>query len=157
MTIINNTFSGLFTSDQGQAPYSSYQLETSYQMDNGYRQLSVGTAAPGPCELVKLHAAIGRKIITFSITRKSKRPVVPAIDPDTTDQVLESAIITPSAPQPTADGSNVEYGVTGVYTYLLLTPLITGDELPMGNIPALTGQFDTYVLDDNDTSDLIAP
>jgi hypothetical protein len=162
--IINNSnpAQGIYSNDQVLNPYLQYDVTISYVMDGGRRQLAVGglpdpNTRSTPCEIVGVSAAFGKKVVAFTCVRQGDLPSVPAIDPDSPAQVLENSTVTVHPPKPTVDGTNLLFQVTGAYTYILLTPLASGDTLPLGRVPALAGNFNDFSLTVRNTDPNIAP
>ncbi len=110
-----------YTSDDEKYPYLVYDVYVTYSYDSGLRQLPVSDTGEAPADVVRLHAPISRKVVTFKARRLGAKPDAP--DPTSTDpnEVLESAVVTPAVPLP-GDGTWT-WEIAGRYEYFLLRPL----------------------------------
>jgi hypothetical protein len=152
------------TQDQVQAPYLTYECDTTYAFDNGILTLPMSgvtgasttqttsqlpaqeSSTPAyptgtyedrqPCVIIQVHEPIAKKIVTFSCTRIGVPPVAPSPVSTDPNDVLESAVVKAMAPKVGQDGVTRIYGLTGVYTYRLLQPPFpTTDNLEGGATP----------------------
>lgn len=126
------------------APYRSFACTVEYQWDTGWAQ--VPTAGPDPadpatpsCQLVKLHASYGTKVVRYWAVRDGAQPALPSPVPSPgaggDNLKLLSAAVTPSVPEPLDGGTAYRYEVRGEYRYALLSPLTDATGFPVGSGP----------------------
>jgi hypothetical protein len=127
----------LGTTDQHQiAPYLVQELHTVYVGDEGLLQVPLGVpfaagSAQIPSKVVRTHAPVMRKIVTYNYVRLG---LIPAIPPPETDdpnlRLLEHRRNPVASFQ--VGNSLFAYAVTGEYEYAVLTPLTSQDAMPFG-------------------------
>jgi hypothetical protein len=133
-----------YTDDHLAFGYLMQESSVDYEVDEGLLQVPVGSPFPSgspqlPCKIVRVHAPIQRKIVTYTYARRDLPPLIPK--PETTDsnlRLLKHVRLfwgyTEIAP-----GVHVHLR-TGEYHYAVVTPLTTQDRMPGTDNPAYKPQ-----------------
>lgn len=151
---------GLFSSENATGPYVRQDQTVSYDGDNGLLQVPVGAPVVSggpkiPCKIVRAHAPIMQKVVTYLYQRLASLPRIPTPEPDDSNQVLLEHRRIPMSPTPWGNGSQMLYSVMGEYIYALQMPLTTDDAMPIGLGPAF--EDDGTVESEIDSSDYDDP
>jgi hypothetical protein len=131
----------LFTDSHQAAPYTRFTMRIRYLYDDGRLQLPI--AAPPPVNrgdvnarpkssIVRTHAPASRASVEWTATRLGAAPDLP--HPEVPEQArgwfLTSAEIVVEAAALQADGLTQEFKVSGVYVYLMDTPVWAPTDAP---------------------------
>src|SRR5262249_28144161 len=91
--------------DQQTGPYAVFSAATTYEYESGLLQGAVAKipASPGAppvrAKILRFAAPIGRRIFSWMISRIGKKPLLPSPDTNDSNEILESAKISPLAPE----------------------------------------------------------
>lgn len=133
----------LWTTEAIQFPYEHYEVRTFYSYDRGIVKMPVAAPDGTPAAIVKVCAAHGTKVIAYAASRKVNKPALPALEPDSANQVFKFEHHENRALQSEPDGATLFYSFAGFYVYELLTPLSPnvnpGDTLNFAQPPTFTG------------------
>lgn len=128
------------TQDHLDFPYLVQQLVVDYYGDEGLLQVAVGAPFVSggekvPCKIVRTHAPIMRKLVTYNYVRIGVIPVVPPPETDDPNLVLleHRRLFWGSWQEGTAIP---RYARSGEYEYAMRVPLTTNDVMPFGRNPA---------------------
>lgn len=168
----------LWSSDHYQAPYGTYDVQTTYRWDSGTIKLPVAAAPVPPtplptgpgavtpaaypaAEIVQVYAPTGDKVVRWQARRTGLHPLIPdPFNPSAgssppyggylpPNQVLRAFSIVVQSPTLLGDGNTHEYIVSGVYAYDLVTPLAPGDlQYRLGGPPYDVSAVDTLAAAD---------
>lgn len=101
------------------------------EYDPGVRQIAVAGPPGTACEIVRVHAGVGRKTVTFASTRTGARPTLPSPEPVSSNEVLLGLHVKPYVPALFEDGPP-QCRVEGSFTHALVKPLTHKDNIAMG-------------------------
>jgi hypothetical protein len=141
----------------GEPPYNKYQMDTRYYTSRSMLMApyasptsqSQGSGGSGDptVAVFKVAQPTTKVVVTFSAERVGAHCQIP--DPYTNNPnfVLLSSDLIPSAPQVAPDGYTLIFCCSGQYTFGALTAVGQGDNLGMGLLPWVAGNFIDYVVD----------
>jgi hypothetical protein len=130
--------STLWTAEHQQHPYTQYIIKVDYLWDNGVLQLPMAEPAEGTlveCEVVHHCAPYGKKVVSWTATRAGVKPILPDPTPQDDNEELEGFVVSPLSSVLQADGVTKMYKVTGVYTYILKTPVPPSSGFQFAAVP----------------------
>jgi hypothetical protein len=156
----NTVAFGFYDPANALAPYLVQDQTVSYEGNNGMLQVPVGAPVVdgGPkiaCKIVRAHAPVMQKVVTYLYQRLGALPLIPTPEPDDINQVLMEHRRIPVSPIPWGNGNNMVYSVMGEYVYALFMPLTTTqDAMPTGLGPAFAndGTIDVQIDSDDYTT-----
>jgi hypothetical protein len=125
----------LWSTDHADIPYTTFNYETRYILDRGFVHVPAAGPDGTPAGIVKAHAAVAQKVVSWTATRKGAKPALPAIEADTDNQTFAGYVLIPDAPALESDGLVHSYKVRGAYRYFLATPPPVTGPLEMGSTP----------------------
>jgi hypothetical protein len=147
------------STDHLSASYWAQELHVDYFGDEGLLQVPVGAPFPAgnaqvPCKVVRTHAPVQVKVVTYAYARIMLPPVIPA--PETTDPNLRLS----SHERLFSAGQEVSPGImlyirVGEYRYAVIKPLTTAERMPIADNPAYTPQAADDAVDAQEYSDTI--
>lgn len=136
--------------------YNRYEICTRIQVRTGLKANPVTGPVGTPADVVRLHAPVGVKTITWVAERIGAQPVLPHPSTGDLNDVLTYYDIQPESPTLQPDGYTYAWRVRGIYIYDLKLPPGDGDPIPVPTTAVITtpavslgintGQFDRTLL-----------
>jgi len=129
-----------YTPDHLQNPYLAQELSVAYFGDEGLLQVPVGAPFPAgsaqvPCKIVRTHAPVMEKVVTYGYARMGLPPLIPPPETDDPNLRLMEHVRLFSGAQEIMPGVMLYFRV-GEYRYAVITPLTTQDRMPVADNPA---------------------
>lgn len=108
--------------------YTDYRGKQIYRYDSGLLQLPVASETVDgseECELVRVHAPIGQRVVQFTCENEGLPPKIPdALQDVGPNEKLITAVVTFDFPVPLTSGLGYAYRAHGEYTYASKKPWI---------------------------------
>src|SRR5262245_46928475 len=101
-----------------ESPYTEYQVQTTYENDEGILQMPVAGPDPTPAVIIRTHAPCTRKIVRWVAERQGGMPTLPDPEPPTTTQFLKRSLIARASKKLNADGITHRWRVEGMFEYV---------------------------------------
>lgn len=135
-------------------PYSFIELQNRYLIDNGWISMPVATTDPDAktATLIKMHGRTASRVLTLTVTRDGKPPVIPSMVEDQVDhnghrEVLARMEVIAKAPKLMANGESRQHEVFVEYVYLMEKAPGPTDKLRGGSSPLDLFSPDSNLLD----------
>lgn len=104
--------------------YLSYSITPNYRTKSGHIVCPASRGHPG--KIIKLHAPITIKRVSFGLARVGNHPIIPSPNPETSFEILIRTSITPTTEFPTITGVRI-FLVSGEYVYQTTRPYQNGE------------------------------
>lgn len=151
--------------DDGTLPYTWIELDSRYNIDNGWTAMPVGSVTgrvgADSAILCQLHAPISTWTVYYRAERVGLPPQIPSYRQTFRDEngisfaMVESEIL-PQSPLHSPDGVNLRYRLECRYTYAMSRFFTKDEELASGELPwlALENSETAFKLSDDNQSDM---
>lgn len=114
--------------------YLGYGCTIAYQRDYGLRGQAVAGVSGSLVDFARIHGGWCRKVVSVVATRVGSKPVLPAPQSYSPNDVLLSDLIVPFSPGKFTDGTPI-YGVVCQFVFGLQKMPTATDQLDMGSTP----------------------
>lgn len=142
------------------ARYLESAIDSDYIIDEGVLQVPVAGPPGTPCEIIRVHAPMCRRVVQWTAEKRQTPPTVPGSNTGNPNETLGEKRIRPTTPGIDPAGINI-YRLSGIYEYLLLLPPGIGDALAAGTTAyetkpssannVMPAQFNDALLDSSST------
>lgn len=149
-----SSLSSLNTNPDAQSSlYNSNNGGSSYTREEGLLVMPVMGVPGTPPRIVRVHAPYGTREVRFAYSKRGTPPIFPSLgvntptDPITGNQdIFLSGSLTASTPTIGGNEDQLDYAVTGHYTYIQSNLRGPNDNYQTGQIPYQTNTFNANVI-----------